>query len=155
MEKWICNVPEKEAKTFIKEKMSSTNVFTDLSIGEPKQVDMLGAWRFGKLKEAGYVGIYGRHMDKKHIEEMNKICSVLSNFTEEMKKRLLEKLKLGYTGWNDPVMTGNLLCDLSEDVKVLTKDCSADSKKLLIDIANRAMMLYFLDDASEGNEWLK
>ncbi len=72
------------------------------------------------------------------------LCDAVDEFAKEMKARLLEKLLVGYSGWNDPkkVSSDNLRTDIVDDA--LDMELNDDSEKT-VDIANRCMMLWYRD----------
>ena len=82
------------------------------------------------------------------IEEI-KLKRAASMFSEAMKTRLLSKLREDqYHGWNDPaeVPTASLLQKASKDLEALWKGFYTDPEhaaELCVDIANRAMMIYY------------
>jgi len=77
-------------------------------------------------------------MTDAQIEEKMDLYEAVDKFAEAMKYRLLEKLLQGYSGWNDPekITDGSLSSAIS-------KDALNDPVTKSVDIANRAMMLWW------------
>lgn len=74
--------------------------------------------------------------------EIQLLISAVDEFAEKMKGRLIEKhVGEAYRGWNDPKLKEKIEFDLH---KQLSNDIR-DHKE--VDIANRAMFLYFLHKA--------
>jgi hypothetical protein len=86
-------------------------------------------------------------------EEQARIFKAIDEFSGKMKARLTEKIADGYGGWNSQTMKKQILNKLFSDIEILKCwDIEADVppyKERFVDIANRAMMLYFLVAPSE------
>jgi len=73
-----------------------------------------------------------------------KLSETLKEFVGEMERRLAEKEGDGYEGWdNQDCFTPLLSCLIKDAGEVLD---IPNSQKECIDIANRAMMLWYLDN---------
>ena len=76
--------------------------------------------------------------------EKKKLDKVVDEFSHEMKMRLFKKVDEGYKGWDDNKYQHKILEDLKSNihlVELIIDRQPTASKKKLIDIANRAMML--------------
>lgn len=82
-------------------------------------------------------------------EEILALDGVLDQFVDDCRKRLHEKAHAGYRGWDDPGCEEDIAGDLSNDANEawLTED-----RAHLPDIANRAMMLWWLKRQKEEQE---
>lgn len=69
----------------------------------------------------------------------------VNDFTQEMKNRLHEKELLGYTGWDnrEEVNGLDLISAIRKDLDYLRNASRKAFQKYCIDIANRAMMLWY------------
>lgn len=74
-------------------------------------------------------------------KELLELSEAVDKFSLAMKRRLLEKLRAGYGGWNDPekVPDFNLIVKMGDDIH------SEHPETKSVDIANRAMMLWYRD----------
>ena len=72
------------------------------------------------------------------IADEHKIIVAVDEFACQMKSRLLRKLQEGYAGWDDPSKVSN--ADL---FAAMQADLIVDPTGKAVDIANRAMMLWF------------
>jgi hypothetical protein len=89
-----------------------------------------------------------------------KLCKAVEDFAAQMLDRLAEKEAKGYTGWDDKrdeaePRDWELLESMEHDIKCFYGDGQKQSyaeasRKNAIDIANRAMMLWFRAQAKEG-----
>jgi hypothetical protein len=83
-------------------------------------------------------------IDPKEVEydEKNDIRRAIKEFSAAMLDRMLEKYDEGLRGWDEPTNKVDIYCDMCDDAS----DCqvSGDSDKM-VDIANRAMMLWRFD----------
>lgn len=80
-------------------------------------------------------------------EEQLRLAQAVDTFAHMMKARLLQKLDQGYIGWDDPQNAQPIAAALLDDVHLL-QACKASislDDPLLLDIANRAMFLYFFN----------
>lgn len=64
------------------------------------------------------------------MSETKKISKAINIFAKEMKKRMLSKLHKGYSGW--------------DDIEKIVKQRKNIVNHEEVDLANRAMILYFL-----------
>lgn len=82
------------------------------------------------------------------MNEREKLCITVDEFAEEMKKRLLQKQKEGFTGWDDKNVclegiAARLFYKSSETYTILNFSQKKNlRKKILVDIANFAMMIW-------------
>jgi len=77
-----------------------------------------------------------------------KLSKTLQKFVGEMTQRLAEKESDGYEGWdNEDMFTPLLSCLIKDAGEVLD---NANSQVECIDIANRAMMLWYLNNQMGG-----
>ena len=76
--------------------------------------------------------------------ELNELCRAVDVFAEAMKARLTEKSGEGYSGWKDMNITEALRRDLNGDSHLLSsRNAAYGDCHLTVDIANRAMMLWW------------
>ncbi len=73
-------------------------------------------------------------------EEEKKLDEAVDAFAAEMKRRLFDKIRQGYIGWDNPksILDAELLRGIRDDVGA---KCIPSEK--FIDIANRSMMMWF------------
>jgi surfactin synthase thioesterase subunit len=83
------------------------------------------------------------------MNEREKLCKAVDEFAEAMKKRLLQKEKQGFFGWNAGSITSynipTRLFRKAAELYALLNYAPKSEKiedKLLVDIANFAMMLW-------------
>jgi len=78
------------------------------------------------------------------IIKNKKLSRAVTKFTSAMRTRLAVKEKIGYKGWDgDMPRDLDLLHDIQHDATILEKQWgTAEKEKLLVDIANRTMMLW-------------
>ena len=57
--------------------------------------------------------------DSKLAEEIAKLCRMVDGCAALMKKRLIEKARVGYTGWNDQCLVPTITNHLRADVDML------------------------------------
>jgi hypothetical protein len=79
------------------------------------------------------------------LRELHKLTDSVDQFAIEMKHRLIKKMFEGYTGWDDPSMREQWANDLRDQ---LVEDLNNGKEA---DIANRAMMLYFLNRQAKNS----
>lgn len=81
--------------------------------------------------------------------EIEKLSLAVDGFAAVMKARLENKALHGYTGWDDPEQVSNsslataLLSDSLDVSNGITKGGGVIPDDLLVDVANRAMFLWF------------
>lgn len=73
--------------------------------------------------------------------EIIRLNLAVDEFAGEMKKRLTQKAKEGYEGWDGKHPEEDLLTQIEDDCINIGVDVD-DDKKTCVDIANRAMMLW-------------
>lgn len=75
--------------------------------------------------------------------ESARLLDAVDAFAKTMKARLLEKMLVGYSGWNDPkkVSSGSIRMAIYNDA--LDMDCGDIQR--IVDIANRCMFLWYRD----------
>ena len=71
-----------------------------------------------------------------------KLLLAAEDFFSQMKERLEEKEAANYKGWDQDYPLSDLFRDLQNDLTTVGYG-APDTKKLYIDIANRAMMLWY------------
>ena len=72
------------------------------------------------------------------IEEAAELFHAVDLFSGQMKRRLLEKARAGYVGWNNSEFTDFQI------ISKMHKDIISENPELKsVDIANRAMMLWY------------
>ena len=77
--------------------------------------------------------------------ETSKINAAVDTFALKLKERLAEKVEEGYAGWDQETCMGGLILELQDDARRL----SAFQRKE-IDIATRAMFIYFIRESVEA-----
>jgi len=85
-------------------------------------------------------------------EEIDRICKVVDDFSVKMKIRLAQKVKEGCTGWDGSYPTENLCDEIALDAtNIAMGDANGElsSHQKSIDIANRAMMLWWKEHKSQ------
>jgi hypothetical protein len=79
----------------------------------------------------------------------DKLARALHDFLEQMENRLEEKESEGKSGWARNDWKEYILRELLEDASALKAEGSLNQyQKLLIDIANRCMMLWYQNNKS-------
>lgn len=76
--------------------------------------------------------------------EKQKLSKAVDRFAHDIKMRLYQKTDEGYTGWDDDNFKANIIDDLTNDsleAKGYYVTGEFPPKKLLVDIAARAMFL--------------
>lgn len=74
----------------------------------------------------------------------DKLSVALNSFVDEMDEVLGEKEEQGKTGWDEERYYPYILKQMENDCNRLVHDETVDDpKKLLVDIANRAIMLWY------------
>ncbi len=79
-------------------------------------------------------------MDNQSLNEIIKIENAVNSFAAEIKRRMLEKLRQGYLGWDSKYSTDRLMIELNKDTVLVLK--GEDISKNLVDIGARAMILW-------------
>jgi hypothetical protein len=69
-------------------------------------------------------------------DEKNDICRAVKEFSAAMLDRMLEKYYEGFRGWDNKENEEKICSDMAGDVLSITEGMK------LVDIANRAMMLW-------------
>jgi len=87
---------------------------------------------------------YGRCVPRDMLE-IKKINIFIDLFSRKLSSRLIQKVGEGYVGWDVESCEGDLIKELQEDAARL----SAFQRKE-IDIAARAMFIYFIRDSVEA-----
>jgi hypothetical protein len=81
------------------------------------------------------------------MTEQEKLCNAVDVFAVAMKHRLVEKEKQGFSGWDDKDIHSNslptrLMLGASRVYALMEYSKTNLRKKMLIDIANYAMMIW-------------
>ena len=84
-------------------------------------------------------------------EEKNALRAVLNRFVTAQAKRLIDKAEQGYLGWDNPEYTNWICNKLFSDAQFLADNKVVDPR-IYIDIANRAMMLWAMQEGKEQQE---
>ena len=77
------------------------------------------------------------------IEEVNKLHAVVDDFASDMKTRLTAKVEQGFSGWDGGYPIDMIRRDLVTDAHFLS---NKNNKNKPVDIANRAMMMWFREN---------
>jgi hypothetical protein len=83
------------------------------------------------------------------IRDLKHLYKTSDFFIKVMKLRLKEKTNQGYQGWDKPSTKEQICCELVKDAKLLKEVDYYQRARLCVDIANKAMMFYFLN----SKEW--
>jgi hypothetical protein len=75
------------------------------------------------------------------IVEINRLHAAVDDFASAMKTRLTQKAEAGFTGWDGAYPEGFLWDEIAEAGAYART--SSDFPKLAVDVANRAMMLWW------------
>lgn len=78
-------------------------------------------------------------MTGQEFTEREKIITAVKDFADKMETRMLAKYDEGLRGWDNPKNEVKIYDDLQNDVVVA--GLGYDSETVMLDIANRAMML--------------
>ena len=85
-------------------------------------------------------------MTNEQIKEINRLHAVVDAFASDMKTRFTQKVEAGYTGWDgsyrSDVLCGEIASDAAYIGLCIVHDVNTQ-KKRIIDIANRAMILWY------------
>jgi predicted secreted protein len=80
-------------------------------------------------------------MNRETTEEIKKINDAIDEFSEEIKKRMLDKFVQGYRGWDGNYDIRTIKHEINDDAYLLL-NCNSD-EQLSVDIGARAMMVWF------------
>jgi len=77
------------------------------------------------------------------VSDKDKRDAAVDDFAKAMKARLDEKAAQGYTGWDEHYPAGKLAHEIYNDAARILPETGGWNDKKGIDIANRAMMLWY------------
>jgi hypothetical protein len=88
-----------------------------------------------------------KHYTEDEAKEIKRLNCLVNKFSHEMIERLADKVQEGYHGWEMHHFYDLMLEQLEKDVKVAAKvTIPRRGSRLFIDIANRAMFLWNLEN---------
>jgi len=103
----------------------------------------VGTYRWHLVKAAPAKATGEKETESNQCKEIECLGLAVDDFAKEMKIRLIHKALEGFTGW-DGTYPENKLCEEIEiDATVIATGRAKNKTKLSIDIANRAMMLWY------------
>ena len=76
------------------------------------------------------------------MAELERLNAAVDEFSAAMKRRLNEKMLEGYMGWDGGHPEEDLIEQIEDDLVNIGMDAD-DDKKVCVDIANRAMMMFW------------
>jgi hypothetical protein len=76
------------------------------------------------------------------MQKMHKLSGAVDEFVLAMKARLFQKEAEGYSGWDGAYSKEDLAKEMEDDCAIIGAT-GVDDRKLCVDIANRAMMLWY------------
>lgn len=90
-------------------------------------------------------------MNAEQLAEMKRLHEAVDWFASAMKTRLTQKLEAGYKGWDkDRPTSFRLAADIEDDADWILRDHGGHWEKESVDIANRAMMIWWREKQNQG-----
>ncbi len=88
-------------------------------------------------------------------EEVARLNRTVDKFAESMKRRLMEKLLKGYSGWDGAHPAGDLCQQIGQDAARIACTGLTEQEISLrsIDIANRAMFLFYRSEVRQEEQF--